>query len=156
MLIFGKTIARNSDGNLPLGYGFYYFTSIFIFSNFFFCSVDFATLAFASVGMPYDLVKVNATVDISSYLSTSTDTGSYSGIVSVYTNGKDPLSAAQNALISAYQTKYNVKWVIVGATSITGLSGVTPGTIVDTEYFDVTFASGMCKTIKEKKKKKNF
>jgi hypothetical protein len=91
--------------------------------------------------MPYDLV--NSTADLSTYLSTSTDTGAYSGIISVYTSGTDPMSAAQNTLLTAYQTKYNVKLVVVGATSIAGLSGVTAGTIVNTEFFDVTFASGM-------------
>jgi hypothetical protein len=89
--------------------------------------------------MPYDFVTINASVDLSTYLST-TGTGKYSGIVSVYTNGKDPMSAAQNTMIQAYQQMYGVKWVIVGCTSITGLSGVTAGASVSTEYFPVTFA----------------
>jgi hypothetical protein len=79
---------------------------------------------------------MNSSVDLSTYLSTS-GTGAYSSIVSVYTSGTDPLTSAQNDLISAYQQFYGVKWAIVGATSTSGLSGVTGGSLISTEvcYF---------------------
>jgi hypothetical protein len=82
---------------------------------------------------------MNSSVDLSTYLST-TGTGAYSSIVSVYTSGTDPLTTTQNDVVSAYQEHFGVKWAIVGATSTSGLTGVTGGSLVTTEVLYYFFS----------------
>ena len=65
----------------------------------------------------------------------------YSGIVSVKWDGTDPLTSAQESLITAYQQTYNVKWVVVGTLSLSGLPGIAEaGSVISNEYFQVTLA----------------
>lgn len=75
----------------------------YLFTNLY--RADFIYLTFDSVGMPYDLVTVKSTTNLSPYLDAS-GIGKYSGIVSVK---KSLLSASQQSAIINYQLQVSLK-----------------------------------------------